>query len=126
MIIELPLKFYPSKRNINFVRITNGTLEVTGPIGFEKLMVDLTYRIKGNTRCYYCRRRITQKNITIDHLYPRDFGGVSITNNLEPACSKCNSQKSNMNQFEYEIWRTLKTDEEKKGYYKKSGDPLAL
>ena len=117
MIIELPYHFYSEKKEGNFARVHDGTLEIHGPWNFEKLMVELTYRIKGRTKCFYCRRKVEGEKITIDHLYPRDFGGITITNNLEPACRSCNSKKSNMNQYEYEVWRTISSENERRSYY---------
>lgn len=117
MIIELPKRFDRTINQYSFVRIRNGVLELKGDFDFEKTMVELAYRIKGSTNCYYCRKQVGRRKITIDHLYPSDFGGVTITNNLEPACHKCNSCKSNMNMYEYEIWRTISSKEERKKYY---------
>ncbi|MBR6504471.1 MAG: HNH endonuclease [Clostridia bacterium] len=105
MIIELPKKFSYSKDQYNYANVRNGKLIIRGSLDFEDLMYDLTYSIKGRNNCYYCGK--TTKKITIDHMFPRDYGGISITNNLLPACSKCNSQKSNLNLYEYQIFRTL-------------------
>lgn len=117
MIIELPKKFERNENRYSFARIRDGVLEIKGDVDFEKLMVELTYALKGRTQCYYCRQPVHAKKITIDHLYPSDFGGVTITNNLEPACYKCNSSKSNMNQFEFNVWRTINSKEEQKAFY---------
>lgn len=117
MIIELPSRFYSEKEEGNFARVHDGRLEIHGPWDFEKLMIELSYKMKGRTRCFYCRRRVDFNKITIDHLYPRDFGGITITSNLEPACRECNSQKSNMNQYEYGVWRTISSDNERRSYY---------
>lgn len=105
MIMELPKKFSYTKDQYNYAKVRDGKLIIRGSIPFEELMYDLAYAIKGRTSCYYCGRQV--KNMTIDHMFPRDYGGVSITNNLLPACSKCNGEKSNLNFHEYQIFRTL-------------------
>ena len=51
-----------------------------------------------HTHCYLCGRILvfsqedTNAKFTLDHLWPRDFGGDSIEENLLPACKECNSQ----------------------------------
>ena len=117
MIIELPDIFYEARNEENFVRIVNGILEIKGEWNFEDLMIDLTYKMKGRNKCYYCRREVSEKKITIDHLFPKNFGGITITNNLEPTCRWCNNKKTNMNQYEFGVWRGLKTKEERISYY---------
>lgn len=119
MIIELPERFYKEFGEYGgYAKVENGILELQCPWEFEKLMVELAYALKGRTKCCYCYREVEPNKITIDHLFPLNFGGVTITNNLEPACGSCNSSKSNLNQYEYKIWRTLSTQEEKKSFYK--------
>jgi len=105
MIIELPKKFSYTEDRYNYANVRNGKLIIKGSVDFEKLMYELTYAIKGKGNCYYCGKQV--KKITIDHMFPRDYGGISITNNLLPACQKCNSEKSNLNFHEYQIFKTL-------------------
>lgn len=102
MNIELPKKF-----SMNNVRkgqkayIENGILKLTRQVNFSKLMFELTYQIKGKNKCYYCGKKITKEQITIDHIYPIDFGGPTITNNLLPSCGECNIRKNNMTYNQY-------------------------
>lgn len=119
MIIELPREFSKTYRK-GYATIRKGILELHGNFGydFEKIMVDLAYEIKGRTRCYYCHNQVDEEKITIDHLYPRHFGGITVTNNLEPACTNCNSKKTNMNQYEFQVWRTIKEKADKKEFFK--------
>ena len=118
MIIELPRKFYrKGEKNNGFAFVVDGRLEIHGWCDFEDTMVELTYALKGKNRCVYCRREIDKGSI--DHLFPRNYGGISITNNLEPACRSCNSSKSDMNQFEFNIWRTISSEAEKRKFYNK-------
>lgn len=120
MIIELPSQYERFKGKNDFVRIREGVLELKGNYDFEKIMIEFAYLLKGKNQCYYCRNSVQPNKITIDHIYPLDFGGVTITNNLEPACQSCNSKKSNMNQFEFNIWRTIGSKEEQKSFYHKT------
>ena len=39
------------------------------------------------------KSEISMEEMTIDHMYPQDFGGPTITNNLLPSCKKCNNDK---------------------------------
>lgn len=75
--------------------VENGILHMP-MVSFENIMYSLTYAIKGNTKCYYCGRHLEPKRCTLDHIYPRAFGGVSIPNNLVPCCAKCNDRKSDL------------------------------
>jgi len=117
MLVELPKKYERKLNEYSFARIRDGVLELKGDFNFEKIMIELAYQLRGRTKCYYCKKKVSANKITIDHMFPSDFGGVTITNNLAPACGTCNSNKSNMNQYEFKIWNSLKTREEKKKYY---------
>ncbi|MCL6640637.1 MAG: HNH endonuclease [Candidatus Rokubacteria bacterium] len=43
--------------------------------------------------CYYCRRRVGARALTMDHLVPLGRGGRSVRGNLVPACKACNTRK---------------------------------
>lgn len=105
MIIELPKKFSYTKDQYNYAKVREGKLIIKGSLHFEELMYQLAYAIKGKETCYYCGKKVNK--ITIDHMFPRDYGGISIPNNMLPACPKCNSEKSNLNFHEYQIFKTL-------------------
>lgn len=120
MIIELPEKFSKVYNNGWYVIIREGVLEIHGGCNYRELMNQVTYALKGRTRCYYCHKIMRPEACTIDHLFPQDFGGVSITNNLEPSCGQCNSHKSNMNEMEFKVWRTISSEEARKKYCKKA------
>ena len=86
----------------------NGVLKLYARYSkLEEIMYDLTYTIKGRDRCYYCGRKLTDKNITLDHIYPRSLGGPSIPQNLLPTCKSCNSEKENMTPEQYAVYRKL-------------------
>lgn len=111
MIMELPKKYESP-----FARVKNGILEIYRKERFEDLMYELTYALK-KRRCIYCGKKLKRSNSTLDHRYPRDTGGISITNNLFPCCCKCNSAKSNLTHNEYLKIRSLSA-KEKKAYLK--------
>ena len=43
--------------------------------------------------CYYCRRDVGVKALTMDHLVPLGRGGRSVRGNVVPACKECNDRK---------------------------------
>lgn len=43
--------------------------------------------------CYYCRRQVGARALTMDHLVPLGRGGRSVRGNVVPACKDCNSRK---------------------------------
>jgi 5-methylcytosine-specific restriction endonuclease McrA len=45
-------------------------------------------------RCAYCRKRVTLKTLTQDHMIPLSKGGSDFASNLVPACRSCNSRKN--------------------------------
>lgn len=122
MIIELPEKFiFEQKREGQLAFIDNGILKMTKHTPFRRIMIELTYQIKGKEECKFCHKTVTEDGIemTIDHLFPQDLGGPTITNNLVPACSICNGKKKNMTCEQYATFLGKKTEEEKKAYLAK-------
>lgn len=103
MNIVLPESFYyKGASQNNFARVEGSDLVIRGTIPFKEMMYALTYAIKGNTKCCYCGNTIPKGSVTIDHMYPLDVGGPTIPNNMVPACSKCNCDKSNMTFAQYQ------------------------
>jgi 5-methylcytosine-specific restriction protein A len=43
--------------------------------------------------CYYCRRQVGARTLTMDHLVPLGRGGRSVRGNVVPACKDCNTRK---------------------------------
>ncbi len=103
MIIELPEKFsLEDERKGVQAFIKNGVLKITRQTSFRKAMVEIAYQMKGRDECQYCHRKLTKDEVTIDHMFPVDFGGPTITNNLLPACKECNGDKKrNMTYQQY-------------------------
>ncbi len=120
MIIKLPKKFYYTTNNSNSVAyVEDGILYIKGNITYEDLMYTLTYTIYGYDTCRYCGKPLTLEERSLDHIYPRSWGGVSIPNNLLPCCKKCNQRKADMAPYQYNRWKKLETHVERRKYYKK-------
>ncbi len=109
MNVQLPKKF----SLLPIAEVNNGTLFIYQLTRFEDLMYELTYACK-KRRCIYCGKKLNKRNSTLDHRYPRDTGGISITNNLYPCCPRCNSNKGNLTHEEYLRMRKLPRKERKK------------
>jgi len=45
--------------------------------------------------CQYCGRKYDRKDLNIDHVVPRDFGGKTTWENVVCSCIRCNSRKRN-------------------------------
>lgn len=107
MIIELPKKFYYQGNDKScFAKVENGMLKIHGLISLRSLMYTITYQLKGEKQCYYCKS--CTKELTMDHMFPQDLGGPTIPNNLLPACQECNNKKSNLTYSEYIKYRKRK------------------
>lgn len=51
--------------------------------------------------CYYCNRKLTDDEKTVDHKLPVSRGGTNEMSNLVISCQPCNSQKKNQTEQEY-------------------------
>lgn len=96
MIMDLPKKIYIE----NYAKAEGGILYIYRLERFEDLMYEITYATREHI-CIYCGKKLTLKNSTLDHRYPRATGGVSIVNNLYPTCTSCNSHKSDCLHHQY-------------------------
>jgi 5-methylcytosine-specific restriction enzyme A len=52
--------------------------------------------------CYYCRRQVGHRALTMDHLVPLGRGGTSIRGNVVPACKDCNTRKKSLLPIEWQ------------------------
>ena len=52
--------------------------------------------------CYFCKKKISPKELTMDHVVPLVRGGKSIKGNVVPACKECNNKKKYLLPFEWE------------------------
>jgi 5-methylcytosine-specific restriction endonuclease McrA len=67
-------------------------------------------RESGN--CFYCMRRISERNWCLDHVVPQARGGGNSYRNLVSCCVECNSSKSERPAEEYlrELYRERRLD----------------
>lgn len=120
MKIRLPESFIYTNRTKNAsAYVKDGILYVNGYISFEDLMYTITYMVKGYDKCYYCGCELTDKNRTLDHMYPRRWGGISIPENLVPSCKNCNQDKKDMSYDQFMRYKKLKTKKAKEDFYDK-------
>jgi 5-methylcytosine-specific restriction endonuclease McrA len=52
--------------------------------------------------CFYCRRRVGAKRLTMDHVVPLGRGGRSGRGNVVAACKECNTRKRSLVPVEWE------------------------
>lgn len=52
--------------------------------------------------CYFCKRKVAAKELTIDHIVPIIRGGKSTKGNIVPACKDCNNKKKYLLPIEWE------------------------
>ena len=95
MNIKLPKRFfYTTAKQDRSAFVDYGVLYIKGYLNFED-------------------------DRSLDHIYPRSWGGVSIPDNLLPCCKTCNLNKADMSPKQFNHWRNLITNEERKLYYKR-------
>ena len=102
MIIELPKEFSLIEEKTGTTAfVENGVLKMTRQTSFRRIMIAITYQMKGRDECQYCHLKFAKEEMTVDHMFPIDFGGPTISNNLLPACKECNNKKGNMTYQQY-------------------------
>jgi len=52
--------------------------------------------------CYFCRRKFSSGDLTMEHLVPLIRGGRSSKGNVVPACKECNNKKKYLLPIEWE------------------------
>lgn len=124
MTIEIPRGYTFEKEGSIIAFEENGILKIYGRCGkFQDIMYDLTYKLKGRNKCYYCGSELkTPTQMTLDHIYPVSLGGPTIPKNLVPCCRKCNSIKENMTPQQYQVYRNLKDEEQKRKFLQEYRD----
>jgi hypothetical protein len=50
--------------------------------------------LRWDYRCAYCQVQLADKQATLDHVVPKAKGGLTVRENLIPACLRCNVSKS--------------------------------
>ena len=112
MNIELPTK----NLRANGFLIKDGILFIRNRWSLIQVMSSLTYQMKGRRECYYCHKKFFPSEMTLDHLYPQQIGGPTVTNNLVPCCNECNGRKGNLTREEYFVFSHLCSTDEKLKY----------
>jgi 5-methylcytosine-specific restriction enzyme A len=54
--------------------------------------------------CYYCRRVVGHRALTMDHVVPLARGGRSTRGNVAPACKECNTRKKSLVPVEWQAY----------------------
>jgi len=57
--------------------------------------------LKFNKHCAYCGKELEYKDMQIDHMYPKTYGGNNELINLMPSCRRCNHYKRDMTLKEF-------------------------
>lgn len=70
----------------------------------RKTLVEVFF-IHGFT-CAYCG--LKTKDITLDHVLPKKFGGTNNSNNLVPSCLSCNQLKGDLLLTEFIVRHNIK------------------
>jgi 5-methylcytosine-specific restriction endonuclease McrA len=52
--------------------------------------------------CYFCKKKVSPKKLTLDHIVPLIRGGKSTKGNVVPACKDCNNKKRYLLPFEWD------------------------
>lgn len=52
--------------------------------------------------CYYCRRQVGVRQLTMDHIVPLGRGGRSTRGNVVPSCKDCNTRKKSLLPVEWQ------------------------
>ena len=58
-------------------------------------------------RCELCGISAEQKALDVDHITPRNRGGMTIFENLQALCFTCNSQKRDLDATDFRTWKDL-------------------
>jgi 5-methylcytosine-specific restriction endonuclease McrA len=75
----------------------NGKVVKRRTSGFAKYNV----KKKGDMKCIYCDRQLTDENATSDHIVPISKRGNNAQVNLVVSCRDCNSDRGNMEFYKY-------------------------
>lgn len=63
--------------------------------------------------CYYCRKKVKSRDLTMDHIVPLIRGGRSTKGNVVPVCKECNDKKKYLIPLEWEEYlERLRKEEE--------------
>ena len=68
------------------------SVEITGTLGDD--VEELVFERDGN-RCQYCWKVFDRRELNLDHVIPRHFGGRTTWENVVCSCIPCNTRKAN-------------------------------
>ncbi|MES2767941.1 MAG: HNH endonuclease [Bdellovibrionota bacterium] len=51
--------------------------------------------------CYYCEKKFSKDNLTMDHKVPIARGGTSSMNNIVCCCKACNTKKKSLTSVDF-------------------------
>jgi len=71
----------------------NRIARLKGAVGFHTAKEWWQLLAVTGYRCAYCRRHLTDKTATRDHIVPLSKGGSNDIGNIIPSCQLCNSKK---------------------------------
>ncbi len=81
---NVPANFYGSRK---------------GPNSYQR---HRTYLLSVDPHCYLCRKHLTEKTATLDHVIPRSKKGTNDKKNLKLCCKTCNTAKADTLPGNYE------------------------
>ena len=61
--------------------------------------------------CYYCKKKVAPKELTLDHIVPIIRGGKSTKGNIVPVCKECNNKKKYLLPIEWAEYTERLTEE---------------
>ena len=73
MIISLPYSYYKGTPKGQYIRVSYGIMEIHGRWSFEREIIDITWKMKGRNKCFYCFRETKKEDMTMDHIYPKQL-----------------------------------------------------
>lgn len=99
-ISELQKEFEPDAHEwVHTSRLVIAVPKIIRLLGYDRFPrqeVKLNRRnlyARDGSRCQYCGKRFSSKELTLDHVIPRVSGGEHSWGNLVCACVKCNAKK---------------------------------
>lgn len=99
------------------VYVEKGVLKIDSRyVYWEDIMYALAYDLGSNNSCLYCKKSVKKEKLTLDHIFPISYGGVSISNNLIPCCEECNSMKDCLDGNEFWELKKKETKAEKNDF----------
>ena len=102
--------------------VTNdGILKIDSRYDYwEDIMSALALQLNQIDYCLFCGKGLNEDNTVLDYMFPKKYGGVSISNNLYPCCKECVSEKEDLCMEDFWKLKNNKTEEEKEAFRNKA------